>query len=347
MNNLLVNLRKWVSRQDDNFTTESLAHLLRHLCENESEVAARLLTKMTNCSIAFTPDTTKVATIKTQVTTEEGRPDIEISFPGSLVYVEAKVESGLGPDQLERYRRELDRAREQGKATQTALVLLTRYPPPDTGVKPDAAIRWHDIAEWLSLERCQNTINDPVSAYLVDSFLGYLKERGMIMEPVRRDLIGGAQSLWNLILMLKEAATACGQSVKESGEFERIGFTLGDRRFFVGVQYDSANVIIFHTMKVRIDPKAATKIGFGDVRKRYYSPDKRAWWHTLDLAAKDGDFFTHPLVGQKECLEQFLKCCLDAVKRLETVGEPGAPPDPSEVQTEHDNEEEQSEESQP
>ncbi len=210
MNNLLVNLRKWVSRQDDNFTTESLAHLLRHLCENESEVAARLLTKMTNCSIAFTPDTTKVATIKTQVTTEEGRPDIEISFPGSLVYVEAKVESGLGPDQLKHYRRELDRAGNKGRPHKRLSFCSHGIRHLTQSVKPDAAIRWHDIAEWLSLERCQNTINDPVSAYLVDSFLGYLKERGMIMEPVRRDLIGGAQDLWNLILMLKEAATACG-----------------------------------------------------------------------------------------------------------------------------------------
>src|SRR5262249_30278143 len=156
----------------------------RHLAEHQPEMAARVLTKMTKGGVAFSAESVRQAGITTQVTTDQGRPDMEISLRDCLVYVEAKVESGLGIGQLGRYREELKRSGRQV----TALVLLTRYPISIAGLtsRPDAAIRWHDIAQWLSEERI--TIQDQISAYLTEQFLGYLKARRMTVEPVTWEL---------------------------------------------------------------------------------------------------------------------------------------------------------------
>src|SRR2546421_12137719 len=79
MNNLLVALRRWVSKQDENFATESLAHLLKHLAEHEEKIAAALLTRLTAGRVSFSGDEARKAQIMTQPTTDRGRPDIEIS----------------------------------------------------------------------------------------------------------------------------------------------------------------------------------------------------------------------------------------------------------------------------
>ena len=79
----------------------------------------------------------KELAITTQVTTENGRPDLELRTSDSLVYVEAKVGSDLRPRQLTCYPDELKRS----GVLNTTLILLTRYPPelPPSESPPEAA----------------------------------------------------------------------------------------------------------------------------------------------------------------------------------------------------------------
>lgn len=320
MNNLLVHLHRWVSRQDENFTTEALAHLLKHLRDHKPEVAARLLKKMTDDTIGFDRDEMRLAQITTQVTTPEGRPDIEIRTASCLVYIEAKVESGLGRNQLKRYRQRLDT--EQNRlGIRTALVLLTRYPisAEAVEVKPDAMVRWHNVGAWLFEERQANTIGDPVSVYLVEQFLEYLKTRSMIMEPVSWEIVRGARSFRDLMLMLKESVVACQLSSVDAYAFDYFGFNLDRSRYFLGVYYDRADKVIFYTRNVHIDPQADKKLGFGSIWERKSSPGGWAWaWeHHLDLCAEDVHFFARSLASQKKRLEEFIGACLSAAKIIE------------------------------
>src|SRR4051812_36406286 len=90
-NNLLVNLHRYSSRQDENFVTEAFAHLVRHLLENEPDVAVRILARLSGGALSATAESAPAITVTTQVTTAQGRPDIEITAVDTLVYVEAKV----------------------------------------------------------------------------------------------------------------------------------------------------------------------------------------------------------------------------------------------------------------
>jgi hypothetical protein len=238
--------------------------------------------------------------------------------------------------------------------TQTALVLLTRYPIGSAapGTQPDAAIRWHDIAEWLSAERRGKAIDEPVSAHIVDQLLGYLKARRMTVEPVTWELGNGARSLQNLLIMLSEAAVACHVSCNARkihhcwDNCHYFGFWIDGKRYWFGVSIDAADTVEFST-QTRIDPESARKLNAGYLWESKWVPGGIGWACDLKLASEEVHFFARSLASQKECLEQFLKSCLEAARQIEIPEPPGAPPVMPEEETEQDTEEDEVARSQP
>lgn len=79
--NLLVRLHKWASRQDENFLTECFAHLLVHLVDHEPEAACNILGRLTNGFLRLAVSDLRFLEVTTQITTLEGRPDLEIRLP--------------------------------------------------------------------------------------------------------------------------------------------------------------------------------------------------------------------------------------------------------------------------
>ena len=108
--NLLLRLHRWASCQSENFTTEAFVHLLLHLIEFEPEIAVFILRKLTKQKLIVDTQTIKRVSINTQVTTEQGKPDIEIKTSDFLIYIEVKVDSCFGNKQISRYREELNKS---------------------------------------------------------------------------------------------------------------------------------------------------------------------------------------------------------------------------------------------
>src|ERR1022692_3633317 len=80
--------------------------------------------------LCFTPEESSFfnlerPTVTTQCNTDEGRPDIRIGIPAKvLIFLEVKKWSGLGREQLQRYRTVLSDA----NVPVTRLILLTVNP---------------------------------------------------------------------------------------------------------------------------------------------------------------------------------------------------------------------------
>jgi hypothetical protein len=108
--NLFLRMHKWAARQDENFLTESLAVVLEHLLVLAPAVGTRLVGSLTGGFIDLPTESSSAIVIRTQVETGQGRPDLEISVPHRLVWIEVKAESGLRTGQLEGYRVLLDKS---------------------------------------------------------------------------------------------------------------------------------------------------------------------------------------------------------------------------------------------
>ena len=102
--NLFARLHKWAVRQDENFLTESLAVVLEQLLILAPEVGTWLIRQLTGGFLDVAPGDAGSINLQTQVEAVQGRPDLEISAPRRLVWVEVKAESPLRTGQLEGYR---------------------------------------------------------------------------------------------------------------------------------------------------------------------------------------------------------------------------------------------------
>src|SRR6056297_43947 len=191
--NLLMRLLHWAHKQDENFTTEAFVHLITTLIALEPQTAKNLLSKLTNGFLHLYKEDFSFLEINTQVHTDEGKPDIEIRTKERLVYIEVKVDSKLGRDQLDRYRAAL----EKSDFSQTLLVLLTRYGSLEGADKADFFIQWHHVADWL--QNASSKIENQQAEFLVQQFVEYLQLYKMTFDTVAGEIAKSVQFLERLM----------------------------------------------------------------------------------------------------------------------------------------------------
>jgi hypothetical protein len=313
--NLLAQLHKLASRQDENFLTEAFAHLLRHLRDHEPRVAADIICRLTRGRFPDIGDEKlrSKLRINTQVATEQGRPDIEIAIDGQFrALIEAKVESKLHDGQLQQYRKQLD--------GEGALVLLTRYPfePPANETQPDVLCRWYQLADWLETACEEARIRHSDCKFLTEQFVDFLKIRNIAMEKAGPALAEGVKSLTNVLRMLDEAIIAKSGKAKGYHKFTSdqgsIGYSLDSKKFFVGIDYEEPEVLYFLTLgDFAVKNDAAERAGFGMLVS---DKDGRYWQAELNFYSDDVAFFGLSKDEQRQRLDRFVSECLDATKKI-------------------------------
>lgn len=315
-NNLLLNLFYGTWKKDENFHTEALAHLLRHLLLYDPIGAVNILKAITGGLLDLSSDEAKTVSINTQVRTLKGfRPDVEIRTSTHLSYVEVKVESSVHKGQLEEYRKALG----ESGFSNTSLTLLTKYPfYPENDEKPDYVFRWHQIAEWLERELEKKTIQQPLSVYLAQQFLGFLRERSLTVERVSEELVPGVHALLNLVVMLEEALKLVKVSlIKFDLQWEWIGYSFkyDFTQYWIGLRYDRPHILMVEIDE--IDPVFYEKLPLGYVDYvEGYEYEYWCWIHELDMSSEKTQFFKLSKSAQLQCIEQFLNDSFNAVKQL-------------------------------
>lgn len=326
--NLFLRLHKWAARQDENFLTESLSLILEHLLTLAPAVGTRLVSKLTGGFIDLNPEDASAIEIRVQVETGHGRPDLEISSPNRLAWIEVKAESDLRAGQLEGYRVLLA----ESGVRESRLGLLTRYPVAykSDEARPDFEVRWFEFADWLESETADVESASEVAGFLLRQFLTFLEGRSMTIAQVGKYMPEGLHALSNLMNMLAEAATACQVPAKKVGGWGNIGLNLDGLRFWVGVIFSEPEKLWFVT-RGRIDPEAAAKLGVGELGEENWIPGRYRWWRGVELDSEPVHFFSRSKVSQMQWLEGFLSECLRLGRSIETADQP--PPEGAEEQS--------------
>lgn len=322
--NLFARLHKWAVRQDENFLTESLGVVLEQLLILAPGVGTRMVGRLTGGLIDRPAEDAGSIAIRTQVETESGRPDLEVSAPHRLVWVEVKAESALRTGQLEGYRVLLGAK----GIDQTHLVLLTRYPEVYSSgdSRPDLEVRWYELAEWLETEMSAVAAAGEVATFLARQYLAFLRTRGMTLTQVGKFMPEGLRALGDMLNMMFEAAAACKISAKISAGRDYNGISLDGAKYWLGVNYVEPEKLWFGT-RLRIDPDAAAQLGVGEVSQENWVPGRYRWWCAVELNSEDVHFFARSKVSQMQWLEGFLRDCLTKARSIETPDQPPIPED--------------------
>lgn len=292
---LLTRLNQWAYRQDENFMTEAFVYLLQYLQKHEPKVAARLLSQITNNHLKVKTEECNDITISTQVSTDQGRPDIEIKTSKSLVYIEVKSESGLGVMQMKRYRTAL----EKSGYDDTYLCLLTKYSivKGSDGDHPDFFLRWSNIYEFLS----NIVVTNDVSRYVLNQFMQFLESKGIVMEHVSWQLVEGVKSLHNLLNMLGKAIESNKIASKPlSGGKEYIGYYTDEKRNWIGIYYSQPALLIFEvTSNKPLDANSLKTLGLTEADLDM--PNRISI--KFDLSNEENHFFARDRTSQLKFLE--------------------------------------------
>ena len=181
--NVLVLLYRLAHRQQENFTTESFAHLLQYLIDREPVVAARVIDWLTDQDTYFSRRSSGGAlSVRTQDRTDEnGIPDIRIEADDVDVIVEVKLGCDLTFEQLEAYSKDLRRER-----ACSVLVGLVGSTP--TCESPDGTRfrLWRDLG--VELRREARSSESELTRYLLNQFADLLNHLNLMPLQVRSGL---------------------------------------------------------------------------------------------------------------------------------------------------------------
>jgi len=218
---LFSSLHIWARHQDENYCTEGLIYLLRLMLREAPSQALQIIGWLTDGLIGSETAAYSIR-ISGQVTCDEGRPDIEIASLSKTAWIEVKVDSKVGVNQLERYRRELYK-----KSGDVRLVLLSRSTEAlSPQNQPDINRRWLDLS--VVLAGVLRSMPAPTKAsILLDDYLGFLGTRQMKLNRIGETASHSISEVATLLSQLELACSTAGTKSRATATKTCLGYALG------------------------------------------------------------------------------------------------------------------------
>jgi len=302
-NNIFSALAKYNSAIDENYLTESFVFVINSLLQREHSIGCEIITRLCANDDEFTFSINEDISVTTQETTEQGTPDIKISTPDKLIYVEVKHDSPLGYKQIFRYKQAL----ESSIATIKKVVLLTRFAVDfeEQKEKPYKHVRWYEIYNWFSVAKTRT--KDHICIYLIESFNSFLEVKQMSLQKVTWEYIDGVPAQNNLMTMIEIAIQGAGLSIYgKSAGWEFKGFWLENKDFACLVHTNNPLIITFELMdKNKYD---------ADLIDTPVRTGKERMWFSLHL--EDIHFFSLSKDEQLEEITKFVKTAYSETQKM-------------------------------
>jgi len=303
--NIFSALAKYSSSADENYLTEAFVFLINSLLLGDRPVGLEILTRLCVVNDEFSFDTNEAISVSAQETTEQGIPDIKVSSPDKLIYIEVKDYSDVKPEQLKRYKQVL----ESSDVAIKRLILLTRFPvdfEEHQGI-PDKHIRWFEVYNWLV--SAKDKVQDSVSVYLIEQFISFLEVKHMSIQKVGGEYVNGVSAMNNLINMIDVAIQALSIKKKKSARWAHKGFYVEDNKLWCGIHYNNPLVMTFEMIgKNKFNAKLVNKPSYEVVEWK-----KRIWFR---LPLEGIHFFSLDKDKQLEVITKFVKTAYAEAQKM-------------------------------
>lgn len=303
--NIFSALAKYNSATYENYLTESFVFVINTLLQQERSIGIEVLNQLCGIDSESSFNVDEDVSISTQEVTEQGTPDIKASSANKLIYIEVKHDSAVDPEQLKRYKKDL----ESSSVALKQLILLTKFPVDfneHQGI-PDKHIRWFEVYNWLTNVMART--KDPISVYLIDSFKSFLEVKQMSIQKVNWEYINGVPALNNLINMIEVAIEGASLHIhgKSAGYYFR-GFLLENKEFWCGIFYSEPLLVRFE-----IEDKKKFDINILEPTYTIWEDNTRYWFQ---LQLEDILFFSLDKDKQLEEITKFVRTAYKEAQQM-------------------------------
>lgn len=289
-------LHRWAWRQDENFTTELLAAVLRAALSHEPSLALRLINWISSGQVVWSePDLGRIE-IRTQSWSLESIPDLRIATTNKCVLLECKIECPVSRAQLENHLAGL--AAEH--ATEKGLVLLTRDAAPlDEVPSGISKRRWHDLARTMAAE----CVADPAMDWIVREAVQFLREHGMAIDQVDSSLVSGLTALQRLLLMAEQVMTDLHLQPKTNRSPREHGCHGEPTESYSPLVGVAVWIKLTQPGVIRIEARHVDRIAWQRIHRGDLDA-KNVWSEEVDL--QQHNFFERDVHGQLDILRELL-----------------------------------------
>ena len=307
--NIFSVLGKYNSATDENYLTESFVFLINSLLERERPLGLGILNQLCVQNNEFCFNSDEIISVLTQDVTEQGKPDIRISSPEKLIYIEVKYEADLGNRQIERYKEALT----SSSASIKHVNLLTCYPTEFQNVeqKPYKHIRWTKVYDWLLDIKSQS--NDSIIIFLLEHFLSFIEEKGMTIQKVGSEYLAGMNALNSLMNMIESGIEARGirffKGYPRSAGWDFKGFWMDGKRYWCGIHFNNPLVLTFE-----MTDKEKYNEEIGKTTKYKLNVGKERLWFRLPLG--EHNFFSLNKDEQCELINDFINIAYTEAQKM-------------------------------
>ncbi len=319
--NIFSNLLRCRSNSDEDFLTELFAAVLREWNKSDPEGCHGFLKDKNLFNVAFGSD---VRFDTQHYLPNHGRPDLYIESADALLIIENKWGAEVRDNQLANYIRFLN----QVEKAEKGLILATVFPVDFEDIKQKVNCQvsrpldspfdhryWHEIHSRLKevLGNKRSQWKDRL-VYLMETFLGFLKENGMDLQEVNDDLKGGVRCLSHLMKEIEQALEniASSGSIKWNCRGPWAGYDFRspngkDLKYWVGIFWSKPEELVFD---VEDSPPQYREY----LRKYLGSETPGGMPCTRRLFKEVGNFFGLETVEKQiQELKKFVNHCLERV----------------------------------
>ncbi|MBM4305126.1 MAG: hypothetical protein FJ123_00165 [Deltaproteobacteria bacterium] len=308
MPNLFLDLSRHLPDKYEDFLTNSFVYLIKYFLENQREYAISFINFLCFENTEHIFRDNESIFLEAQKGLEGNAPDITINSDDKIILLEIKHEAGLGPKQIEKYRKSLKNENKQIKR----ISLITKYAISgeefvDAG-KPDHYLRWYQIHEFL----CKKESKDIVGKYLIGEFLKYLEENQMTIQKVTWEYSNGVRAFNNLIEMMGRAIEELHIKIyTRVGAWEWKGYYLESKNLFVGIDFNEPEWVYFELVNIKNFKPQAQNF---DYEISEYSEGT-----TINLSLEDTHFFALKQEEQLRILKEFIFACHQESKSINII----------------------------
>ncbi len=313
--NVFSSLGKYCAGQIEHYTVEAFAVVLNLLLETDRNAAYSILGRLTSVLSLSRNCKYEIKVVAQCPAGEAGTPDITIRCTDTLIFIEAKLESPVDPEQLHKYYRFL----ESSGMKVFKLVLLTKYYPDLDAelTKQLTEVRWDDVRKWLS--EAEPEVGNVASRFILNSFVNYLKEEEISMSNVNSDYLMLKYSipqLGNLIGILDSVPKKPGDTkvtiAKPPNGY--VGFYNSTGKLWLGVTFTHPLDLTFELSPVKdydLPSLEATLLERLPSAAKKYNKDRSGEYIFFRWNLEECAFFSLDLEGQTDMVKEIHRVTWD------------------------------------